>query len=231
MSHYGVCGENEREFIKKHATKEPAFDSCICKAHQTEAKRMWNNPTFIPKWKSSDAAFANTHKCLFPDCQERERLVFPKFDSAHSLEEEIGVQSSPDNPLLVCPKHYSALYRQLHGSEPCACCGIKPKRGKCFTRHSPNAAIINDILSETLDGNRIRDSDYICNTCYKMHLSMLKHKHETYDDNKLMQLVESWKVTLADDQSSMSMHACSAFTSEWVESRGGHNGQYVPNSM
>ena len=111
MSHYGVCGEND---IKKHATKEPAFDSCICKAHQTEAKRMWNNPTFIPKWKSSDAAVANTHKCLFPDCQERERLVFPKFDSAHSLEEEIGVQSSPDNPLLVCPKHYSALYRQLN---------------------------------------------------------------------------------------------------------------------
>lgn len=28
---------------------------------------------------------------------------------------------------------------------------------------------------------------------------MLKHKHETYDDNKLMQLVESWKVTLADE--------------------------------
>ena len=41
-------------------------------------------------------------------------LVFPKFDSAHDLEAEIGVQSI----LLVCPKHYSSLYRQLHGSEP-----------------------------------------------------------------------------------------------------------------
>ena len=160
---------------------------------------MWGNPTFIPKRKSSDAAIANTRKCLFSDCQERDRLVFPKFDSAHNLEAEIGVQSTPEKPLLVCPKHYSALYRQLHGSEPCACCGIKPKQRKCFTRHSPNAAIINDILSETnLDGNRIRDSDYVCNTCYKMHLSMPNETYD-YDDNKLIQLVESWKMTLADE--------------------------------
>ena len=63
---------------------------------------------------------------LFAVCQE---MVFPKFHSVHSLEAEIGVQSTPDKQLLACPKDYSALHRQLHGSEPCACCGIKPKQG------------------------------------------------------------------------------------------------------
>ena len=56
MSHYAVYGENEREFIRKHASKEPAPDSCLCKAHQTEAKRMWTNPNFIPKWQSCGTA-------------------------------------------------------------------------------------------------------------------------------------------------------------------------------
>ena len=56
MSHYAFCGENEREFIRKYVSKEPALDSCLCKAHQTEAKRMWTNPNFIPKWQSCGTA-------------------------------------------------------------------------------------------------------------------------------------------------------------------------------
>ena len=71
---------------------------------------MWGNPTFIPKWKSSDAAIANTHKC---DCQERDRLVFPKFDSAHNLVAEIGVQSTPDQMHCIgscmVPNHVHAV--------------------------------------------------------------------------------------------------------------------------
>ena len=84
MSHYAVCGENER--IKKHVSKEPAPDSCACKSHQIEAKRMSTNPTYIPKWKSSGTAcIAIKHKCLFSDYEEREKLVSPKFDSAQNI--------------------------------------------------------------------------------------------------------------------------------------------------
>ena len=56
MSHYAGRGENEREFIRKHVSKEPAPDSCLCKAHQTEAKQMWTNPNYIPKWQSCGTA-------------------------------------------------------------------------------------------------------------------------------------------------------------------------------
>ena len=124
MSHYGVCGENEREYIKKHISKEPTPDSCICNTHQTEAERMWTNPNFIPK--CSKACVAMKYKHLFPDCEERDKVVSPKFDSACNIELEIGVQCAPDTPLVVCPKHYTALHRQCHASELRASCGIKP---------------------------------------------------------------------------------------------------------
>ena len=106
---------------------------------------------------------------------------------------------SPDSPLLLCPKHYTALHRQFHASEPSVSCGIKPKQGKCFTRHCPNAAI-NEILRESnVDSNQIQETDYVCDACYKTHLSMLKHTDETYDNKKLMTLIKSWITTLADD--------------------------------
>ena len=59
---------------------------------------MSTNPTYIPKWKSSGTAIK--HKCLFSDCEEREKLVSPKFDSAQNIELKIGVQPSPNSPLL-----------------------------------------------------------------------------------------------------------------------------------
>ena len=50
-----------------------------------------------------------------------------------------------------------------------------------------------------VDSNQIQETDYVCDACYKTHLSMLKHRDETYDNKKLMKLIESWKTTLADD--------------------------------
>ena len=74
MSHYSVFGDNEREFVNKHANTEPAPDSCICKAHLIEAKRMCGNLDFIPKWKSRDKVNTNMkHRCLFSDCQETDK--------------------------------------------------------------------------------------------------------------------------------------------------------------
>ena len=102
---------------------------------------MWKNPNFIPKRKSSGKAWvAMKYKCLFPDCEERDKLVSPKFDSAYNIELEIGVQCAPATPLLVCPKHYTALHRQFHASEPCASCGTlwyEAKARKMFYTAQP----------------------------------------------------------------------------------------------
>lgn len=73
MSHYGACGDNEKEFIKKHAGIEPATGGCICKAHQIEAKRIWANRHSIPKWKAGNEnvpIVVRKHKCSFLGCEE-----------------------------------------------------------------------------------------------------------------------------------------------------------------
>ena len=69
--------------MKKHMSSEPAPDSCICKTHQTEAKRMWANPEFVPKWKIKDTSpeITSCTSCIFPECQEIIKLISPKFYS------------------------------------------------------------------------------------------------------------------------------------------------------
>ena len=52
MSHYIAFGDSERDFIKRHTKLDLAPESCICKAHQIDAKRMWDDPQYVPKWKT-----------------------------------------------------------------------------------------------------------------------------------------------------------------------------------
>ena len=74
-----------------------------------------------------------TSTCIFPECQENR---------------VIGVKSSPEKPFLICSKHYAVLNCQLNTPQPCTSCDALPKQGTCFTRHSPDAIVINDLLSE-----------------------------------------------------------------------------------
>ena len=104
-------------------------------------------------------------------------IISPKFHSVENCELAIGVKSSPEKTFLLCSKHYVVLYRQLNTPEPCANCGVLPKQGTCFTQHSPNVIVINDLLSElNCDGNAVhfKKIDCVGNACYWAHLAMLK---------------------------------------------------------
>ena len=198
MSHYSVFGDNEREFVNKHANTEPAPDSCICKAHLIEAKRMCENLDFIPKWKSRNKVNTNMkHRCLFSDCQETDKLIAPRFDTVEKR--LVSNQLLRIHYCYICPKHYTALHCTLNAIQPCASCGITPKQGTSFMRHSPNASQIMGELNSDRNFVHIEEDDYVCNTFYKTHLAMLRCEDATYDHSKLMQLTGSWKITLADD--------------------------------
>ena len=93
----------------------------------------------------------------------------------------------------LCLEHYQELYRQLVGARPCASCNIKPQKGTHFTRYSPNSDLINCILGVAeLDGTEpLTSTDYICNTCYKLHVAILK-SHE--NENELADLIQSGRL-------------------------------------
>ena len=178
---------------------------------------MWANPEFVPKWKIKDTSpeiTSCTSTCIFPECQEIKKFISPKFDSLENYELAIGVKSSPEKPFLICSKHYAVLYRQLNTPQPCASCGVLPKQGTCFTRHSPDVIAINNLLSElNCDDNAVhlKESDCVCNACYRAHVAMLKTTEKDMcksdNDTQLMHLIDTWKMALADENTTAVMKA------------------------
>ena len=64
------------------------------------------------------------------------------------------------------------MHTQLHPVTHCASCGAKQKHGHCI-QHSPDATKVFAYLSGTSEDKVIQPQDYLCYTCYKLHLSIL----------------------------------------------------------
>lgn len=143
LSNYSNWGTTERKFLYIHLGKYPPQGSYICKKHWIEAQRHHNNTQYIPKWKK-----VNIHEplksCIHPQCCNKfhEKLIKPAFATITKLEKLLGVESSADNPFLLCPTCYTKLYRQFNPVLNCTCCGAIPKHGQKFCQHSPSTSKI-----------------------------------------------------------------------------------------
>ena len=195
--HYGAWGDAEREYLKKHWDNEPDHDSCICKAHYKEAKRT-HPPGFIPQWKKlvmPTKHLTDRPHCMFPYCLSDSKLITPS-TSLSELQDTLHVSSNHQQNFL-CKKHYSQLYNQLNIPRSCASCGARAKTGTCFTRHSPNPFLVNQVLhphAESNDSELLSDDDNICLSCYKNHLAIVKSLEER-EKNNLQHLITIWEGT------------------------------------
>ena len=111
----------EKAFVARHYKNELAVNICICRADHLEAKRNHSNHNYLPKWKKQEQVTVTAKCCIYPDCSVNTKLIAPAFESIDSLEALISVQSSSENPFLVCQQHYQELYRKIHTPRPCAC--------------------------------------------------------------------------------------------------------------
>ena len=129
---------------------------------------------YTPKWKNSHGTLINT--CIVANCQSNTKLVAPKFDTIENIEANIGVKTTPENPLLLFAKHFTAVYHQLNLARPCASCGAMPKQDTYFARHSPNASIVYESMCEATGDEKmihIEENDHICETC-RAQLAILR---------------------------------------------------------
>ena len=128
-----------------------------------EARRHYNNPDFMPKWKPGPRGISKPLKtCVNLKCIKpvHEKLIKPSFTSTTELEEILGIKSS-DNSLVLCQHCYNAVYRQTHPSK-CASCGAIPKVYTSFCRHSPNALAVSQHLATTAGIDiQIGNDDYM----------------------------------------------------------------------
>ena len=76
------------------------------------------------------------------------------------MTQEIVVTS--EGPPLLCQRHYQHFYGQVHAPALYADCGAKPKYDTTFSRHSPNATLIEVSLCE-LHTSRTALRKCVCN--------------------------------------------------------------------
>ena len=201
-THFAAWQSNEKDFILRHYGRALLSTSCICKADHEEAKRHQSEPMYIPKWKRKTPKLPSDNKqCIYPNCTVCEKLITPAFQSIASLEATVGVQATSEQPFLLCPQHYQQLYRVFSIPKPCAGCGMKPKFGSTFVRHSPDALTVTRILQETTDfEGHINPDDVLCYSCYKLHLYSLQkiESERKSSDDALQTCLEIWQVKLSE---------------------------------
>ena len=122
-------------------------------------------------------------------------LIVPNFVSAEALEVILKVPP----PYKLCNKHYQIMYQQSVTPVPCASCGVKPLHGTAFTRHSPNAEMVCRHFFETTGFElNLTHADYICSTCYKLHLTVLDNKGLHTPNQSLTEIITSLKGKLSN---------------------------------
>ena len=167
--------------MARHYKRDLADSACIYRADHLEAKHYHSDPSYLPKWKRLEqeegGASTGTH-CIYPNCLVNMKLIVSALEPTEKLETILSVKSNHENSFVLCQQHYQELYRKVHASNPCACCGTKLKFGQPFSRHSPDAETVSMHLSKTGLDVEMKPEDYICSTCYKLHLSILKGIHD-----------------------------------------------------
>ena len=143
------------------------------------------------------------HQCIHLNCTATStevKLITPSFEAIDNLEAALNVISTPDRPFLLCQQHYQEVYRKFK-SPWCASCGVKPKSGTYFTRHSPDASTVTRALHQDGFDGIIRSTDYICSTCYKVHLAIIQsmESQSSTPDNMLKDLICIWEHKISNE--------------------------------
>ena len=200
--HYKVFHNEEKQFIVKHlAGKHPPNSSSICKADHAEASKHCSDDSYIPRWKrddSNEVLSGTTYKCNYPHCTTTSQLIVPSFVSAETLEVILKVPP----PHKLCNKHYQLIYREtITPIVPCASCGIKPLHGTAFSRHSPNAERVCAHFHESTGFElKLTHTDYICSTCYKLHVTILESKAGLPINQSLSEIIALLKSKLSNTE-------------------------------
>ena len=113
-----------------------------------------------------------------PKCAQQQdvkkKTIKPSFAPMKWLEAALNLICTEEETLVLCLRCYNELYRQFNSPTPCASCGGIPKQGSILCRHSPDAIAVSNHLQRSTGSNiNIQPTDYLCNTCYKMHLTIV----------------------------------------------------------
>ena len=122
------------------------------------------------------------------------QVVAPSFASQSEIIFFLQIQEEPVSSILLCSMHYKELYKQVK-YQSCASCGIKPKQGINLSRHCPNPTIYYNSIFNGDSDSQVCSNDYICSSCYKQQLSIIKAHQQS---NQFRDIIAIWEKTLAE---------------------------------
>ena len=114
---------------------------------------------YTPKWKKLTGEVEEKirqgsdllHTSTMLRSQHRSEIDYTFLcEAIDNHETAFHVKSSPEHRFVLCSKHYQEVYNCKKGAQPCTGCGVKPKVGTCFTRHSPDASTVSQVLHENI---------------------------------------------------------------------------------
>ena len=130
---------------------------------------------------------------MHPHCSttsSEARLIVPSFDSPENIRLALSITLDSSLELVLCPRHYTEVHKQLMYPQSCASCGLRPKKGTMFVWYCPDTTAINRILFENTGSNqRLKNKDQICSRCYKSHVAVLKSLGDVMVPNELLKLI------------------------------------------
>ena len=162
-SHFEAWSDVEKHFLKKHWNKEVDPSSCICVAHQKEAKRL-HHPDYIPKWSNIvvSPTQVDVKVCMYPSCTSTAKLIAPSFAPLCKLKDALQIKCGEDTQILICSRHYHELYSNS-AFNPVQVVALNLNLVH-LSQDSPNPCIINEVLhgnSVVEEGEMLTLSDYI----------------------------------------------------------------------
>lgn len=190
-----------KAFTTAHFGSQITDDDCICRADYMEVKRHRSDPEYVPKWAQHHTPHSEC-TCSYKTCDNKtDRLIKPSFTDEHQMRETIGLSPEYSDPIYLCPVHYTLLHKTLTMKlNPCKSCGTLPKNRHSFYRRSPNPVATNEYLTDNpIEGisHTITGNDYLCMSCYKLHLALLKQIQENERDKSksgnLQTNIDYWK--------------------------------------
>lgn len=115
-NHFESWGKEEKDFITQQLGRAPPPSSCICQAHQKEAKCHHSREGYTPRWKKLPAEVEERTDqvvtySIHPQCwaaSTEVKLITPAFEAIDNLEAALHITSNPEHPFLL-----KALSRSL----------------------------------------------------------------------------------------------------------------------
>ncbi len=173
--------------VALHLHLQPS--SPVCRLCRDDITRLANNPQHVPRWEKHKEKCT----CCVPRCSNT-AFVQSRVATSEEVANVLGCPNAP-YPTPLCKHHYHLLYNTLQPTQT-HCCSCETPLRNVQARTCPDPQRIQQYLEqETGFEGTITSGAWVCTSCYKAHLQVLKEVPVSTDSD-LIALIDTLKASI-----------------------------------